>query len=298
VIDAWILFTLGAALMQSVRTAGQKSLSGALSPMSTTLVRYVFGLPLVIAYAAWLTGQALLPALQAAMANGRFLVFASLASVAQIAATALLVMAFGQRNFTVATSFAKTEALQTAALGTVLFQVALSGWGWLAVALGVGGVFIIGIPLHGQRWDTRGVLFGTLSGTAFALTSLWLREASFALGTEALPSAALTLLCMVSLQSLLCLLWTATREPGEFGRIVTRWPLALFVGVTSAAGSIGWFTAIRLQNPALVKSLGQVEVLFTIALTVFVFRERISGRELIGVAAIVGSVVMLLLIDS
>jgi len=293
-IDAWILFTCGAALMQAVRTAGQKSLSAALTPMSATLVRYVFGLPLVIAYLLWLTGDALLPSLQAALSNIRFVGFAALASVAQILATALLVAAFGQRNFTVATSFAKTEALQTAAIGTLLFQAGLSAWGWFAVALGVAGVFIIGIPLKGDRWDARGVLFGTLSGTAFALTSLWLREASLALGTGALQSAAMTLLCMITLQSVLCLIWTAAREPGEFRLITARWPLALFVGVTGAAGSIGWFTAMRLQNPALVKSLGQVEVLATIALTVLVFRERISARELLGVAAISLSVLVLL----
>lgn len=46
---SWIGFTLLAAFMQAVRTAGQKQLSLSLTAMSTTLSRYLFGLPV-----AWL----------------------------------------------------------------------------------------------------------------------------------------------------------------------------------------------------------------------------------------------------
>ena len=48
------------------------------------------------------------------------------------------------------------------------------------------------------------------------------------------------------------------------------------------------------QNPALVKSLGQVEFIFTLLLTTLFFKERITARELLGVAAIVGSVILIL----
>ena len=49
-MDTWILFTLLAAFMQVIRTAGQKKMALHISPMATTLVRYLFGLPFAAIY--------------------------------------------------------------------------------------------------------------------------------------------------------------------------------------------------------------------------------------------------------
>lgn len=292
-ISPWIAFTVLAALMQAVRTAGQKQLTSSVSPMSSTFIRYVFGLPFATAYLSWMTPDSPLPSLGDALSNTRFLVFALAASLAQIIATVLLVRLFDFRNFTVGTSLAKTEAVQAAVFGTLMFGLPLSPVGWLAVAVGFLGIYIVSMPAADQRWEGRTVVIGTLSGSAFALTSLCIREASHSLQHPGLLSAATTLVLMIALQSLICGLWLALREPGQFRAISARLPLASFVGLTSAAGSIGWFTAMTLQNPALVKSLGQVEFIFTLLLTTLFFKERVSAREMLGVVAIVCSVILI-----
>jgi drug/metabolite transporter (DMT)-like permease len=51
---------------------------------------------------------------------------------------------------------------------------------------------------------------------------------------------------------------------------------------------------MSLQNAALVKTLGQTELIVTIAITTFYFSEKISGRELMGIALIALSVLVLL----
>ena len=282
-----------AALMQAVRTAGQKQLTSSVSAMSCTLVRYVFGLPFALAYLLFICGEQSRFLISQALIEQRFVLFATAAGIAQIAATFLLIRAFSYRNFTVGTSFAKTEAVQTAVLGTLLFGTALSTIGWLAVAIGFIGVFIISFPTALQRWEPAAIAFGTLSGTAFGLTSLCLREASLSLALPVLQSAAITLVFMVSLQSVLCLAYTYLREPGQFAAIRQRLPLSVFVGLTSAMGSVGWFTAMTYQNPALVKSLGQIEIIFTIGLTTLFFKEKITARELLGVLIIIVSVVLI-----
>jgi len=294
-MSAWVAFTILAALMQAIRTAGQKQLSNSVSPMSTTLVRYVYGLPFAIAYLFLVASDEAVPLLSKALLNQRFLVFAFAAGVAQIIATVLLIKLFSFRNFAVGTSFAKTEAIQTAVIGTVLFQSSLGLFGWLAVFLGVIGIVIVSLPEKTVTWDRRNISLGLLSGTAFSLTSLWLREASLSLDTGVLQSAATTLVVMVSLQSILCLAYTASRESGQIALILERSGLALFVGLTSALGSVGWFTAMTYQDPALVKSLGQIEFVFTVLLTTMFFRETISRREGIGLLAIVTSVIFLLM---
>ncbi|MFT4861787.1 MAG: hypothetical protein ACI95C_000997 [Pseudohongiellaceae bacterium] len=52
-IQTWIGFTLLAVVMQSLRTAGQKQLAANLTAQSTTLVRYLFGLPYGLAAGLW-----------------------------------------------------------------------------------------------------------------------------------------------------------------------------------------------------------------------------------------------------
>ncbi|MFT4729244.1 MAG: drug/metabolite transporter (DMT)-like permease [Granulosicoccus sp.] len=293
-MSAWIAFTVLAAVMQAVRTAGQKQISSTVSPMGATLIRYVFGLPFAIAYLLFISQFTALALFSDALGNARFIIYGLMAGVAQIIATVLLVKCFSFRNFTVGTSFAKTEAIQTAVFGMLLFGSSLSALGWLAVAVGVLGIFIVSVPTKTGQWEPMNVVLGTLSGTAFALTSLWLREASLSLELPALKSAALTLVFMVSAQSILCIAYIAVREKEQFVAIRKRISLAWFVGLTSALGSVGWFTAMTLQNPALVKSLGQIEFIFTLLLTTFFFKEKVTRRELAGVLAIVASVLLIL----
>ena len=53
-LESWVFWALLAAVMQSVRTAGQKYLVADISPIGATLVRYLFGLPFVAVYLSWL----------------------------------------------------------------------------------------------------------------------------------------------------------------------------------------------------------------------------------------------------
>ena len=59
--------------------------------------------------------------------------------------------------------------------------------------------------------------------------------------------------------------------------------------------SVGWFTAMTIQNAAYVRALGQIELIFTFIASFVFFRERSTGRELAGIVLIVGGLVLLLL---
>ncbi|WP_265508305.1 EamA family transporter, partial [Paracoccus rhizosphaerae] len=74
-----------------------------------------------------------------------------------------------------------------------------------------------------------------------------------------------------------------------------RWRTVLPVGVTGVLGSLGWFTAFALQNAAYVRSLGQVELLFSILASVIVFRERLRIIDVLGMLLLAVSVVMIVL---
>lgn len=294
-METWVLFTLLAALMQSVRTAGQKKLVRQLSPMATTMVRYLFGAPFAAIYLLLVFTGDLSHGLSVSFSNPSFLVYALLASIAQIAATVCLVKVLALRNFAVGTVLSKTEAIQAAVFGAIFFSAGLSLLGWFAVLLGAGGVFIMSFPGKGLRLDASSVGYGLLSGLGFACTALWLRQASLSLEYSFIENAALTLVFTVLVQSCLCLGYVLLKEVQQIKILRQHLPLALFVGVTSCFGSVGWYTAMTFQNAALVRSLGQVELIFAAFITYVVFKEKISPRELLGISAITASVLILLL---
>ena len=59
-------------------------------------------------------------------------------------------------------------------------------------------------------------------------------------------------------------------------------------------GSVGWFTAMALQNAAYVRAVGQVELIFTFLTSVIVFKEKVTVNEIFGTVLIVGGILVLL----
>ena len=204
------------------------------------------------------------------------------------------------RNFAVGTTLAKTEAIQTAWIGAVFFGASLSFFGWVSILIGLVGALIISQVKFGIQdlMKNVGARFGLVSGLGFTLTSLWLREASLSLNAPLVLNAAVTLAAIVSIQTVVCLLWIGFRERDQVRKILQHPRTSTFVGFTSAAGSAGWFTAMTLENPALVKTLGQVEFFLTLALTYFFFKERVRKFEYAGMVLILVSVILLLLGNS
>ncbi len=292
-MDLWIYFTLLAALMQAVRTAGQKKLTQHLNAMATTGVRYIYALPFALLYLYWMLDyrELAMPSF-----NAQFLQYVLVACVMQIIGTVCLVAAFNYRNFAVATSLAKTEAIQVAVVGVLLFSTSLSQLGWVSVVIGVVGVLLLSKVKFTFRdvFQNLGAGFGLASGLALAITTLLIRESSLALNTDLLLSAAVTLAFMVSVQSLISFIYIYVQDSQQLKLMVSQWRLCLFVGITSVVGSIGWFTAASFQNAAYVKALGQVEFFITLLITYRIFREKISLVEYLGMALILISVVILL----
>ncbi|MDT0605236.1 DMT family transporter [Thalassotalea castellviae] len=293
-METWIYFTLLAAFMQAVRTAGQKQLSGHLNAMATTAVRYVYALPFAALYLFWLLQhrEIALPTF-----NHSFIEYAMIASVMQIIGTACLVAAFKYRNFAVATSLAKTEAIQVAIVGALVFSTALSLLGWLSVIVGVIGVLVVSKVkfTYADVFQNPGAGFGLASGLALAVTTLLIREASLALNTDLMVSAAVTLVFMITVQSIISMVYVYFQDKNQIFTMLTKWRLCLFVGITSVIGSIGWFTGASYQNAAYVKALGQVEFFITLFLTYRIFKEKITKMEYLGMFLIIASVAILLL---
>ena len=296
----WIVLILVSAALQTARNAGQKHLGARLSALTATWVRFGFGLPFALIYLFcvlhWFDVE--VPEL-----GSGFLIPALLAGMLQISSTVLLVLLFRMRNFAIGSTYVRTETIIAAILGSLFFGEVIDFFGWFAITISVVGVIIIslvrsgikGITLIGSFFDISAVI-GLLSGFGFALGSFFIRQASLSFGHPNFAlTASLTLVTIITLQTVFLggfiLIW----KPKDFIAIGKLWKPSLFVGITSAFGSIGWFTAMTIQRVAYVKVIAQVEFLFALAVSIMFFGERPTFREVIGMLMIAIGILVLLL---
>ncbi|MCJ7871899.1 DMT family transporter [Marinovum sp. 2_MG-2023] len=298
-MDLWIFVTLAAAFFQTLRFILQKHLSAAaLSAAGATFARFVYSAPLVaLGVAAYLwIGDTALPAISA-----RFWPYAIAGGVSQILATVCVVMLFKSRNFAVGITFKKTEVIQTVLVGLVVLGEGVSPLGFGAILVGLIGVLVLSVtPDTAVSWrnlGNRAVALGLTSGLFFAISGVTYRGATLEIASDdPLLRAGVALAIVTAMQTCAMAVWLGWREPGEVARVLRVWRIAGLVGVTSMLGSLGWFTAFTLQNAAYVNALGQVELVFSILATVFVFREKISSREMLGISFLAVSILALVMV--
>ena len=285
----WVWLTLGAAFMQNVRSLLQRQLSAGearqLSVLGATYVRFLYALPFAWLGAALLFTDRPVAGQPIPEAGPAFWLGAALGGVAQIGGTAALLGSFRQRSFAVGTAFSKTEAMQTAAFGFVLLGDALS---WLALAgllvslLGVVVMTVRGNPKDGTHWQ-GGVGLGLLAGAGFAIAAVCYRSAALSLPQGAFFERAMaTLAVALAVQTLTMGLLLRLREPGTLTAVLAAWRPGAQVGAAGALASAGWFSAMTLQNAALVRALGQVELIFAFLTSVWLFRERVRWHDALG----------------
>jgi drug/metabolite transporter (DMT)-like permease len=221
--------------------------------------------------------------------------FVAVGGLAQIVATELTVRLFSLRNFAVGVAFTKTEIVLVALFSAIVLGEVPTGAGLAAIGIGFLGVIAMARapdgPVLGQA-----ALMGLAAGALFGVAATGYRGAALAL--EPAPfflRATVALAAATALQTAVMALWLGWRDRAAFARVLRGWRATAPVGIMGMLGSLGWFTAFSLQSAAYVRVLGQVELLFTLAASVIIFRERLRARELAGIVLIGASVVVLVM---
>lgn len=286
--------------MQNLRSALQKKLKGELSTGGATFSRFVFGLPFAALYAA-----AMLSLQDGAPPDPSFifLAYCTVGGVAQILATALLVGLFSHRNFAVGTAYSKTETVQTALFGILVLGETIDGQALGGIVISLMGVVAISLAQSGASVTAllrdlagRPALMGIASGAFFGIAAVSYRGASLSLGGDGfLAQAALTLVVVLAWQTVAMAAWLTWREPGQVMATIRAWRVSVPAGFSGALASMGWFTAMTIQNAAYVRAVGQIELVFTFAASWLFFREKSKPAEILGVVLICAGIVVLVL---
>ena len=292
-MEWWVGLTVAGAFLQNLRSLLQRRLTRTLSVNGSSYVRFLYALPFAWLLVLWL-GQTDLPVL-----TPSFWWYVCAGGITQIVATSALVAAVSHGQFAVGTAMSKTEAMQAAAIGLILLGEQLSLQALLGIAVSLVGVFLLTGGVSPRQIFQRGpaLWLGLLAGSSFAMCSVCFRAASLALGTDeddAWQRAALTLAATLTLQAVVMGVYLIVREPQQLQRVLSSWRVAVWVGLIGMTSSICWFTAMALVNAALVRAMGQIELLFTLITSIWFLGERVRRREVLGMLLLVLGIVLLI----
>jgi drug/metabolite transporter (DMT)-like permease len=288
----WAVFTLIAAAAQTARNAMQRELTATLGTVGATHVRFLFGFPfalMILAGVMVVTGQGI-PHTPLA-----FWPWVVAGALGQIAATALMLSAMGERSFVVAYAYIKTEPVQVALFGLLFLGDHITPLAAAAILIATTGVIVMSLkPGAAAAGTTRSTLIGLGAGTMFAVSAISYRGGILALGLpDFVMAATFTASVGIVIQAVLLTFYLLLRDPGVLAAIARAWKPSMFAGFMGAFASEFWFLAFAITSAANVRTLALVEVLFAQGVTRFVFKQPTTPRELIGIVLVVVGVALL-----
>jgi len=289
----WAVFTVAAAFAQTIRNAMQRELTASLGTVGATQVRFLFGFPFALIFFACLLMVTGTPVPRPGF---YFWPWVAAGAFIQIAATALMLAAMGERSFVVTIAYTKTEPIQVALFGFIVLGDVVTPSMLAAIVAATLGVIVMSTKPGGMVGGIKPTLLGLASGGALALAVIGFRGAILSLGlADYVMAATFTLVVGLAIQSAALSLYLSLRRPTVMFALLRAWKPSLFAGFMGALASQFWFLAFALATAASVRTLALVEVLFAQLVARYGFGQRTSAREAIGMALVVCGVALLLL---
>lgn len=291
----WVAISLIAAAAQTARNAAQASLTATLGTVGATQVRFLFGLPFAVFFLIGVTlatGEAI-PALTA-----RNLAYTTMGAMAQIGATALMLITMKSQSFSVTTAWLKTEPVIVALAAAALIGDPLTGPALLAIAIATTGVLVMSVkPARDPRdWLTPGpALTGLAAAALFGLSAIGFRGGVTGLETGGtLIRSTTTLVLSLTIQTGTLLIWMGLFDRKALMASLTHWRGSMGAGFLGAFASQFWFLGFALTSAANVRTLALAEVIFAQAVAILHFKQKLPLRQGLGMALIVLGVGLLL----
>ena len=287
----WVVFTLLGSAGQTARNAMQRELTPQLGALGAALVRFLFGFPFALVFLGVVLAatKAPLPAF-----NRDFALWTLMGALTQIGATALMLMTMEQRSFVVTTAYLKTEPLLVALMGLIFLRDPLTVAMAAAIVTAMAGVALISVKPQALTGGAKPALLGLSSAALFAGSAIGYRGAILSLHAGGFVLASTFSLAVgLTLQTVLLLAWLMLFDRGTLASLGRLWKPSLAAGFTGAAASQFWFLAFALASAASVRTLALVEILFAQGVTRFVFKQKTTTREALGIALLLAGAALI-----
>jgi drug/metabolite transporter (DMT)-like permease len=295
-LELWIPITFAAAFLQNLRTALQQQLTSVLDATEASYVRFCYAVPFAWMYLAVLIWVGFRPPELSWDFGGHVLIGA----VCQILGTVALIRSFQTRNFAVGTAYSKTETVQAALFAAVIMGESMNPVALTGILVSLLGVVLLSTP---EGWRALlhlgpgpALWYGVGAGAGFGISAVLYRGAALSLPTgDFLVRASITLVAATTIQTVGMGVYLFLRNRNSLRLVGQVWKRGVWVGLAGMLASAGWFTAMTLERAAYVRALGQVELLFAFFVTLVIFREKVRMSELLGAAAVIFGLVLLLI---
>ena len=286
----WVPVTILASALQVARNGLQRGLVPTAGPWGATLVRFLFGLPFSLLFVKVVS-------LAVPTARPHFTVTfwaaAMTGAVAQVLATASLLVAMRRAGFAVGTALQQSSLPLAAILGLIIFHDQLTVVAWIGVGITTVGLLVLTWPrgATGEK-PISGAMFGLLSGLFFGFSLNAFRHATMAMEPAHPVYAAVASVAVVqAMQASVLTVWLGFRDRGALAAVIRGWRESLLAGLCGASASACWFLALGLAPAAPVRAVGVIEAPMAALAGRRFFAERLHVQQILaGLAVIVGVV--------
>ena len=293
----WIVTSVLGAFFQNARSSIQKKLNTEMSLMASTYVRFAFSLPIL--FVIFLTYFGNFNYFIISVQDSNFITYVILASVLQISFTLLFLYLLKFTNFLVGTALSKTEVIQIAFFEFIILKDYLNFYALLGIMISTIGVIIFSTKdlkniING--FFSKSTVVGLLCGTLLALSVVFYRGSMEFLefSNKNFDRALLTLFAATIIQTSLITFYLLLFEITEFKKIKSNIKLSSLAGFFGFSATISWFYSFSLVQAALVRAVGQIELLFSYISSRFMFKEKIRIIEIFGIVIFIFGLILVI----
>ncbi len=294
----WISITILASLSQTLRSVSQKNIINEVGVVSSAYSRFIFALPfsfLLLIFFIPYNDPIFLESTKPVTLSWLFL-----ASICQILFTVLLIKLFTLRSFAIGIAFSKTEVIQTTILEILILGFILTTELFVAILIGfVGVLFISKLNLFSSFTEkkilTKQVIIGVFCGIFLGLSSVLYKASLDNISGVFLYKKVITLSCFaLLLQTIVMGSYIFFFSKESLIKLIYIWKKGLPVGFFGCSATFFWFYAFSLTDATYVRAVGQLEIVFSVAISYLFYKEKITIIELFGIVFIFISILALL----
>ena len=293
----WIVITIFGAFFQNLRSSLQKKLNKDLSTIASTYVRFAFALPFAtLLFFIYFRNFEIISVI---LVQSNFVYYTILASVFQIIFTFILLYLFKFSNFVVGTALSKTEVIQVAIFEYFLLKDKLNIFGVFGIIIATVGVIIISVKdlkLFFNNFFSKTTLIGLTTGLFLALSVVYFRAAALSLEnfSSNFEKAISTLFFGLVIQTFIITIYLFIFERSEFKKLYNNKFESCLAGFAGFMATMTWFYAFTLVQASFVRALGQVEIFFSYLSSKYIFKEKVTISEIVGILIFVSGVMLML----
>ena len=287
----WIIAAIFAAACQTARSAFQKNMITRLGDYGAAYIRFCYALPFTsIIWFVWVN----IPGNSIPTLSFYSIILCFLGSIFQILFTYVLMKVFSHKSFAAGIAFSKTEVILIAFLEVIILNVFFSFPLMIGITLGVLSVLFLSyarkaksiletIKLLLNSVSSLGTLIGLLSGLLLAASVVTFRMSIISIDGPLLDRSLFISFIAIIFQTILVGLYLLLFKKDQLFAVIRFWRPSLPAGLCGTGATFGWFVAFGLTTAAEVRAVGQIELIFSILISIIFFREKIRKTELFGI---------------